>query len=198
MTIAPFLAPERDDLQKVGRAKASGGTVYYTTPGTSFSSLSTFAFAANTDYYFPIYIATTIVVDQVACEVTTGASGNLRVGLYKASADQQPMGGPLIDSGSIAITVAVKTFTPSAPVYLQRGRYVGVLNMDTSSTLRVVRATGFASPFATALGTTATITTLNVARSYAAFPTPGTAWDTAGTGTGLAILAPIFYRVLAP
>jgi hypothetical protein len=50
-------------------------------------------------------VHTPIIIDQLAFEVTTGPSSanNVRIGIYKADGDHQPVGGPLHDE---AIAVA--------------------------------------------------------------------------------------------
>ena len=193
---APFLVPERDASSKIGRAKG-GGTTYLTVPGNSISSITTLSHTLNTDWYSPFFTPTPLIIDQLVCEVTTGASGNLRMGLYKADADWQPIGAPLADSGNIAITVAVKTYTPGTPLYLPRGRYLGVVNLDTTSTLRAPR-TDIVTLLTPSLGSSGAISSLSVGRTYAAFPTPGTAWTTTATGAAPGILTPIAYRVSTP
>ena len=195
MPTAPFLNPGRDDAAVLGRAKG-GGTTYYGVPGTAGSS-TTSSTAADTDYYFPWWTPTPIVIDQLACAVTTVNSGTVaRIGLYRADRDWQPTGAPLADSGDLTTSgTGTKTYTPSSPLYLPRGRYLSVLNSDTGTTV-------FTVMFGTLAGVSSTISSgvisrLAVARAYAAFPTPGTAWDTVITGNGPNNHM-VFFRVTAP
>lgn len=194
----PFLAPERDSETRVGRAKHSG-TTHYTIPGRQGIVNATSALLQGRDYYVPFYLQSPAVIDQIACEVTTGASGNLRMGLYRANTDWQPVGAPLLDSGDIAITVAVKTYTPSTPLYLRRGRLLGVVNMDTASTLKSIRC---GDPSGTtiiaAIGASPFLEYAYVSRTYAAFPTPGTAWDTTVAGSSSPFQHFLFLRLTAP
>lgn len=180
MPNAPFLAPERDPALKIGRPKASGGTVYYAIPGFTCSGNAVEQFGPNIDYYFPMWTPTPILVDQIAAEVTTvHAANNFRIGLYLADTNWQPVGGPLADSGDISTaTTGVKTYTPGTPILIPRGRFLGIINSSTGTArFRVFQGAHIWSSYATGLGASPQITLLFVSRSYAAFPTPGTAWD---------------------
>lgn len=196
MPTAPFLAPARDDSYNHGRAKG-GGVTFHTVPGVTYASSTAVSFTAASDYYSPFFVRTPIRVDRLTCEVTSGASGNLRMGVYRADKDQQPIGAPLVDSGNIAITVALKTFTPGTPLYFQPGRYLSVLALDTTSTLRGVKGTVRDGPIMENIGAIAMPTQLSVGRAYAAFPTPGTAWtDVVASSTPM--IHPILFRILMP
>jgi len=194
---APFLASERDDPHRRGRLKASGGTNHFGIPGVSVSGLNTASYTAGRDYYMPFYVSSPIRIDRMACEVTVGSSGNLRMGVYRADADNQPTGAPLVDSGSIAITVAVKTFDPTTPLYLRRGRYLSVLNHDTGASFRIWRGSADVGGIPDGLGANAMMIGLYVARAYAAFPTPGTPWDTIQTSS-TPFQHIIAYRTVSP
>jgi hypothetical protein len=196
---APFLAPERDERFKLGRAK-QGSTAYYTIPGWGGSTPGTAgAPAINTDTYKPFVVQSPLVVDQMAFEVTTLQSGNARVGIYRADANLQPVGGPLADSGDISTnTTGVKTYTPGTPIYLARGRYLTVFNVSVAGVLcRSFRGIISDQAADSILGASLIVDNMTVGRSYAAFPTPGTAW-TAITGSATATIMWVFLRVLTP
>lgn len=187
MPNAPFLAPERDSAYKLGRAK-QGATTYYGIPGQGFSTITTGGVAngPDTDYYQPFVVQTPVVIDQLAVEVATLASGkNIRFGLYTATTDWQPTGGPLADSGDVSVTTTgAKTYTPATPIYLPRGRYLSVHNNNDDGFLlamRVFRSPHFAS-LPTALGANMHASFF-IGRAYAAFPSPGTAWTSVTTGS---------------
>ena len=197
MPTAPFLAPTRDDRFAVGRAKG-GGTTYYGVPGATLSNTaSTVGPTLNTDYYWPWFNATPVVIDQLACEVVTGTAGNVRIGFYPADKDWQPGRAPLADSGNIdTSSTGVKTYTPGTPVYVPRGRYVSIMN--ASATGALFRSFGFSpAMIVSAIGSNPYVQWFSVARAYAAFPTPGTAWDTTA-GTTIPGRMMILYRVLTP
>jgi hypothetical protein len=178
MPTAPFLSPDRDAFAKTGRPKG-GGTTHYIMPTSGGRMVDGTAIpSVNTDYYGAFRFETPVVVDRLACEVTTLQSGNLRMGLYMADGDLQPMGAPLADSGDISTnTTGVKTYTPSTPIILRRGSYLWVMNVSVASV--AVRHWDSSPVFAeSALGVSAFLTTMSVGRTYAAFPTPGTAWTT--------------------
>ena len=197
---APFLAPERDGAFKFGRPRA-GATTYYTIPGVSARSASTWALAVDLDYYTPWYTSTPLMIDQLAFEVTTAlASSNTRVGFYAADGDWQPVGPPLADSGDIATaSTGVKTYAPGAPIYVRRGRYLSVLNHSITGnvTMRTGSGSMSGSGFATGLGASACLAALKATRAHAAFPNPGTAWTAVDADTG-GFHNMVFYRVSSP
>lgn len=191
---SPFLAPHRDPA-RLGRIKS--GSDYYVLPGVAHAGNSSLALVANTDYYNALYVDAEIVVDQLACQVSSGSGTNLRIGLYRADRDWQPTGAPLADSGNLdAATPAIKTYTPATPLVLRRGRYLGVVNADSTPTL--IGLTGGPVGGSGAGSTLQTYATRwRIARAYSAFPTPGTAWTTTTDGT-TPLLNLVFLRVLRP
>lgn len=197
MTFSPFLAPERDNALKIGRAKTA--TQYLVLPGCFITSFTTLTPTANEDWYTPIYVQTPIVVDQLVCAVTTlDAGDNVRLGLYRADTDWQPVGPPLADSGDISTaTTGLKTYTPTTPVYLARGRYLTVINQSGIADFQgmVAGAPGTAAIEPTAMNQNSI--RWRVGRAHAAFPTPGTAWTTVTSASNNPIHL-IAFRVLTP
>jgi len=187
-----MLAPP--PVPAVGRPKLSGET-YYTTPGMGSTVASSTSLGINTDFYFPTYVATPIVVDQLAFEVSTAVAGNTRIGLYAADRDYQPVGGPLADSGDISTAgLGVKTYTPASPIALPAGRYLTVLNSTVAPGVRII--TGPTFGISSTIGASPAFESGSVARTYAAFPTPGSLW-TAGN-IGNSGRHPIFLRISQP
>lgn len=198
MSWAPFLAPSRSDAFRMGRAFIPAGTNYYVWPGVLLGANGTLAFAPNTDYYAAFRTRTPFTFDQVAGEVSATGAGNLRWGLYAADANLQPVGPPLFDSGDISVsTGGVKTYTPASPITIPAGRYLTAQNQSATCSLRVYRD-GDWQLQATTLGNTNFPTILKVARSYDAFPTPGTAWTGFDTSTLVGLQAPYVFRMTAP
>lgn len=173
---------------KLGVAKVSGGNSQYGVPGTFFINAGTLAMEINKDHYTPIFLPYAVTLTSVKFEVTVtpASASNMRIGIYAADADLQPTGAPLWDSGSVAIAngfTGVKT-TAISSVPLPAGRYLVVVNCDVTFTLRTVNA---ANPIIDeVLGGSLLLKNVKVTRSYAAFPNPGTKWDTkSGSGGGL-------------
>jgi len=194
---SPFLVPSADSDYKAGRARNSDTTIYYSVPGVMFSSAGgAIAMAGGTDYYAPFWVASPIVVDQLAAEVTVAGGTNFRFGLYPADTDLQPAANaaPLADSGNLSsATTGVKTYTPATAIFLPRGRYLTVANSDAAISIR-----GYA--MSTGIDTTAgdlKVTRQRVTRAYAAFPTPGTRWDTISSAA-TAINHGVWCRVSVP
>ena len=178
MPNAPFLAPERDSAFKVGRAKGAG-TTYYSIPGVVATVRGSHSSTSGTDFYAPWAARTPIIIDQLVCEVTTTGGTNHRMGFYAADTNWQPVGAPLADSGNLdSTTTGIKTYTPGTAIFVPRGRYVSVFNADNAS----LGARSFLGTTETSYGNNsgvlAFVNQLYVTRAYAAFPTPGTAWDT--------------------
>jgi hypothetical protein len=155
-------------------------------PTTSAGTASTLSAASfnGVDWYTPVFLYSSMLFDQAAVEVSTGDSGtNMRFGMYRASRLWQPQGAPVFDSGDISLTATgVKTYTPGSPILVRPGRYLTVLNSNSSAAaLRAYLGVPFTGQvFDTGLGSSGFITGFTVSRAFAAFPTPGTAW-TAGT-----------------
>jgi hypothetical protein len=182
-----------------GRPKS--GTSYFSVPDINpVSASTTGSILSSTDYYAGFLVRSPIVLDQLAIEVVAGSATNIRIGLYAADLSWQPVGAPLADSGNLdAITPAVKTYSPSAAIVLPPGRYLTVYNADGTPNLRMVRADSpGAAGYDQALGASPVISTWRVARAYAAFPTPGTAWTTTTANATTATFHSIFLRVTAP
>lgn len=201
MSTAPFLAPGRDRRFVLGRAKG-GGTTHYSLPGIAAGvQTTTRSYTLNNDYYSAFVTLTPIVFDQAATEVTAspGGSNQMRIGLYAADPDLQPLGAPLMDSGDIDVSsTGIKTYTPSTPVYLPPGSYLTILNHNGSGTL-TCQITGSTAPLSlvSTLGASPIIDRMSVARTYAAFPTPGTAWTSVSNISTRGFSHPIVFRITA-
>lgn len=169
-------------------------------PGVAPVSLGSTTVAANIDHYAMVVVDTPIIVDQIACEVTTGVAANFRIGVYSANLDLQPIGAPLADSGNIdATSPGVKTYTPGTPIYMRRGRYLSVVNTASSSIgLRFYQGHVPSGYIDSTLGNAPWFDSLRIARAYAAFPTPGSAWTTEGGAKATPPNHYVFYRVLTP
>jgi len=174
----------------IGRPKRAA-EAYYTLPGFGISSASTGSLAQNVDIFAPIYVATPIVVDQLAFEVVTLQTGNARMGLYAADRDYQATGAPLADSGDISTgTTGVKTYAPALALVLPAGRYVTVINTDAVTPALTRIFITLALSYAAALGVGASFQEGRIGRTYAAFPTPGATWtsDVQGNSTGSRVI----------
>ena len=182
-----------------GRPKLSS-TSQYNIPGVEISTVSTRALAANRIQYTPIYVKTTIVIDQVAIEVTTaGAAGKLaRVALYNTDVDWQPT-SKVFDAGTVAVDPGTPPTitTASVSATLAPGRYLVALISDGTPTLRVWRGGSRYFGLISTLNTTPLIQYVYVAGSGTTLPDPGTAWTSVTSGT----LPPehlVVFRVSAP
>jgi hypothetical protein len=174
-----FIRPQMSEA----RMKASGGTIYYSVPGVSFTNqLSAALTAANRDHYSPFYVTSTLTIDLVVLDVLTAGAGGTtaRCGIFQANEDWQPT-ARMLDSGTIDVA-STGTKTASVSVTLPPGRYLQAINSDAAPSVRVHRGRCFGhGAIPTTLGGNL-IDRVYVARTYAAFPDPGTAWDTSAGG----------------
>lgn len=161
-----------------GRPKTSGTTESFGLPNKGFFSQSTTALAANTDRYFPLYVTTPIVFTSINFEVTTtpATNSNVEIGIYNADLNQQPVGGPIYDSGNISVAngfTGIKTVSGTS-ISLQPGTYLIAINCSVAMTLRELNSPS--SFINSSLGTNALGRGFTIARAYAAFPNPGSLW----------------------
>jgi hypothetical protein len=201
MPNAPFLAPGRDPAFKAGRAKMSG-TTFNCVPGVVLNTVGTGQLVTNQDYYQPFFVSSPIIVDQLLAEVTTlVAGGNFRMGVYPADVDWQPAAGaaPLADSGDISsASTGVKTYTPSTPLLLPRGRYLSVMaSSNGTAAFRLMKGGSPGNSLSSTLGGSVFLQEMVNSRTYAAFPTPGTAW-TVGNTSSTAVAYFFVYRISQP
>jgi len=115
----------------------------YGIPNSGFTSVSTQALAANTDYFEPFLITEPTVVDLFQWEVTTAPSSTatLHAAIYAATNDEQPTGTPLATWGAISVATSTTGYYSAqiAPVTLQPGQYVFGLNTSVAFTVRAFR-----------------------------------------------------------
>jgi hypothetical protein len=183
-----------------GRPQPAGGG-YFNIPGSvpGANQTSTF-FGIDTDWYAPWYTPTQITIDQLAFEVTiAGAGGSVvRIGFYAADTNWQPTGAPLADSGDINTqSTGVKTYTPGSAIVVPAGRYLSVYNSGVSDP----QVTAFRSMVPGAWSINASLRSQRnwrVTRAHAAFPNPGTAWDTVTQDDGGTTYAQVAYRISVP
>ena len=115
------------------------GTTSLLAPGVVPIGTSAAGLGANTLRFGPIYVATSIVLDQLVCEVMTAASAGItaRMGIYTADSDWAT-GTLVVDGGTVAAdSTGVKTATINTT--LSAGRYYFAIFSDGTPTLRVLR-----------------------------------------------------------
>lgn len=149
-------------------------------PGNRFLTSSTANLGPGLDHYHFIVCSTDTTFDQVVVRVTTGASGNGRVGLYPAGEDMQPSGNLIEDFGTFSTTTAgSKVLVPAAGTRtLTAGRYLLVLNSSAAPVYTTKQDTGQLVQ----ASDLASIRFMYRLRTHAAFPTTLLDWDTIVTG----------------
>lgn len=174
-------------LVKSGIAKISGGAQQYGIPTrVIFSSQSTSALNVNEVRYVPVYVDYAVTLNAWQLEVTTGPAGaaNIRLGVYLADMNLQPVGAPLYDSGAVAVASGFTGIKSASglSVVLAPGVYLVALNSDTAMTIRTLISP---TPIvAVNQGANSFIQRLIATQTFGAFPNPGTGWTSGVAGTG--------------
>lgn len=186
-----------------GRAIISG-VKQYSIPGLRPIDVSTYTLSTGRAQYFPFQCDTSIVIDQIVVELTTGvAASTFRVGIYNADVNWQPttlVSGT--DTGDLTGTIAAQGViaTTISDTTLAAGRYLAWLSTSTGN--HVVRCMrGNASQFLgypPALGANSGFTQTFVSQTYGAPPSTGLAWDTGSVGTATTYSWPVWVRVKTP
>lgn len=170
-------------------SSANAATVSLTTtrysfglPGTTFTGTSTTALIANRTNYAPFSVKSkSIILKQIAFECTTAPASNatMRIAIYKADNNMQPIATKVLDTGAITVSSAAGAVyrVRITPVTLTPGNYLIATNTGVAFTLRIYL--GNYSTFATnTLGANLTNSWyISQTLSGAAFPDTGLAWN---------------------
>lgn len=150
-----------------------GGARNWGIPNAVMLQTGTFAYNANEDnVVFFWVVGRPIQVDGLACEVTTGAAGNVRLGLTALDKTMKPIGAPLVDSGDISTsTTGVKTHT-FTPITLQPGVYGTMFNKSSTATMRFFDCTVRVTLLPNTWGVQPYSNWASRSRTYAPFTTP--------------------------
>jgi hypothetical protein len=180
--ISPVVASAGDFLQ--AKSFAVPGLPMFSIPGFLGIAVSSTTQPANTVWYEPWYIAQSVVLDQMAIEVTTAqASSNARIGLYRASSVGQPT-SLVVDAGSLdTSTTGVKTVS-SMGVSLSPGVYLAaILTNNSSVVFRAMQGASIANFGVNySLGTNLFLDSIGGALAFGALPASGIQWATVGFG----------------
>lgn len=167
----------------IGTGIRSAFTSYYMSPVILPSSTAA-AVLANRVYFQPIILANQ-VVDRIGIEVTTGAAGNCRLGLYTNSGGMP--GSLILDCGTVD-TTSIATVEASFTALTLPPAWVWMAAVfDATPTCRICSAVGCDILGASAVGTPS--------RSISASFTYGTLPSTATTPTAFTTqAAAVFLR----
>ncbi len=92
--------------------------------GNTGTGLVTQVGTAARVFMTPFWLARSVVVSRMSCQVTTvgGAGTFLRLGLYLDNGSTPAGGALIVDSGNIAADVlGIRTFTLTTPVFIEAG-----------------------------------------------------------------------------
>lgn len=170
---------------KRGQPKISGGAQQFGVPGLTFTAQTTVTPTVGEVRYHLMFVENPILLSSVVFEVTAApaSDANVRIGIYTADVDQQPLGGPVYDSGNIPVATGftgIKT-TAISSLSLPKGVYLIATNIDVAMTLRTATSTSFW--VGTGLGASALTNAFAVTEAFGAFKTPGTKWPARAGGT---------------
>lgn len=185
------------DDRKTGNYYRKSGRWYV--PSDNSNTLSAVNHSAPSVFLVPFPVQVTMVIDQLAVELTTaGAAGSLcRFGIYRGNQTSITPSSLLVDSGDISsATLGVKTFTPGAPLTLPPGLYFTAFSTNSASvfgvrslpTTNFAQVIGLASPGNVNLGTYIN----GVRASYGALPANASSLTLNST---VGAIYALFYRI---
>lgn len=150
----------------------------YTVPPVTSAALNTQAAVANRLYLVPFSVSRTTTYDRVAIEVTTGAAGNVRLGIYGPFTGNFASLPLVVDAGTLTTNAAaVKAITISQQ--LTPGWYFVAAVFDATPTLRAFTASAAQAPFGVSnLGSGNLDTQTYYAFTYGTLPSPSTTTPT--------------------
>ena len=110
--LVPTATAGTNSTQAASTAFVTAAVKSATTPGMRASryygsfpaaATTTFAITANRLYYFPFFVPDATTFTRIGINVTTGAAGNARLGIYNNS-NGIPSGAPLLDAGTVDVS----------------------------------------------------------------------------------------------
>lgn len=177
-----MLAVPESLVQQTGAITSDDDSSILNVPYAKFFSTSVLTLAANRLQYEPWYVTDTMKFSALELEVTSGAASSVvRLGIYAANHDWQPIGPLVVDAGTVAtVTTGLKSASMT-PVTLRPGRYLGcfisghapIIRLCRSGAIPTIDPTSSGSPFISEFY-------INSQSSMVAggFPTTGVAWTT--------------------
>ena len=180
---------------------ADGSLTSYQIPGVTIidsvgASIDT---TTNRVNYYPILVATTIILDAIVVWVMDNlGTGAIRYGIYNADTDWQPT------SLVVSVTDTLGTSglrTNAVTTILTAGRYLLASLPQNTSTAQLAYYQGSMPGLGISkiIGSGAVqFMTFYVAQAYGAFPDPGTRWDNYQLTSAKGFVYPVFLRVLTP
>ena len=169
-------------------------------PSDNTNTLTATNHSTPSVFLVPFPVHTTMVIDQIAVEVTTaGAVGSfLRFGIYNGDTTTVVPTTLVVDSGDIAATpIGVKTFTPGTAITLTPGLYFTAFTTSSATVVgvRSLTTTNFAQVIGlTAAGGTSLGTYINGTRgAYGALP--ANASSLAALNPTIGNIYALFYRI---
>jgi hypothetical protein len=145
-------------------------------PITPFTaSAATAAATINSLRAYPVIVDAPITIDRIACQVTVGTTGNIRIGIYNDDGTGKP-GTLVVDSGQLAITTPA-VYQATINVTLLPGIYWFAYLTDTANTMLVFSSGNFypVAGFSSVSFNTTVPAVYLVAQTYGALPNTFTA-----------------------
>ena len=147
----------------------------------SIGALATGAVAIDTLYATPIGISLAVTLTVLGIEVTTGAAGNVRIGIYRYSAGAP--GALLVDSGAISTATPAAFKSAAISLAIVPDVYCLTAVFSATPTVRMLTAASCLHGLGSSSGTDTNIHAgISVAFTYAALPDPFPAGSALYTG----------------
>ena len=179
--LAPTASAGTSTTQVATTAFAAAAVERATTPGLRASryygsfpaaAVTTFTITANRLYYFPFFVPQATTFTRIGINVTTGAAGNARLGIY-ANSNGIPSGAPTLDAGTVDVSTTGEKEIVISQALAAGWHWLAVVS-DVAPTLT-------AENLATAVllcnvgslsGAAGNVTHVQQSFTYAALPTP--------------------------
>lgn len=168
-------------------------------PSDNSQTLSAVNHSAPSVFLVPFPVQTTMVIDQLAVELTTaGSVGSLcRFGIYRGNPTSINPSTLVVDSGDISsATIGNKIFTPGTPITLPPGLYFTAFSTNSASPfgVRSLTVTNFAQVIGTATPGNVNLGTYinGVRASYGALPANASSLTLNST---VGAIYALFYRI---
>ncbi len=185
-----------------GRPFPSGGTKGYSIPGVDIYGVGTSTPSTQQIRYQPIFVVSSISVDQIACDVNTAATlgTNCRMGIYTADTNWQPT-TLVADSGDVAVNSGTGIKSASISATLTAGRYLMAMMTDASNNVlfRTWRGGTRYGQFLSGLGANPVNDLWFVSTTFGAYNATPVAWTQVnGSGGSPGMLYYCVLRVSTP
>lgn len=177
----PTASAGTNTTQAASTAFVTAGLRTLATPGLRASryygsfaapAVTTFTMVANRLYYFPFFCPDAATWTRIGINVTTGAAGNARLGIYTNS-NGVPSGSPLVDAGTVDVsTTGEKEITISHAMAVGWYWLAVVSDVAPTVTAENISAATLLCNVGSLSGAAGNVTHIYQSFTFGALPTP--------------------------